>query len=137
MPQGSYLPDIQELRAHFDNLVQVTNTASASTTLNNGDAATFSMTSSSMAGGILNAETDVTLYLGSVSAANAFPDGANITMSQWQIMGPFTDWGAVNAGKNNVVTKIFIRNISAGTQTVLFRGWARTIINSLSNLGSS
>lgn len=138
MARGVAIPDIQELRQHFDNLVQVSNTASGSTTLNNGDAVTFTMTTASLSKGILNAEPDTTLYLGTVSTNTAFPDGSGIDMSQWQIMGPYTDWGSASANKNDVKTKVYIRNISAGaSQTILFRGWARVIINSMSNLGSS
>ncbi|MDD5407019.1 MAG: hypothetical protein PHE73_08795 [Sulfurovaceae bacterium] len=128
------LPFLDKLRKAIEQIVVLSNVAAASTTLGNGQQAVFTMTTTGSSGARILADTDITIYMDSISAANAFPGGANIDMSQWQMVGPFNDWGATNNINNK--SRLFLRNISAGSHTVVFRGQCRLIQNSVS-LGSS
>jgi len=124
----SVLEDIKALSRRLDSLIESTGTATGSISLANGEEITFTITTSSNSNAKVLPVVDLTLYIGSVADANRLPEGSGITESQWQVIGPWSDWGATN--NVNHKTKIFIRNISAGTQTVLIKTISRVIVNS-------
>ena len=120
--------EIKSIERRLDGIIVSTGTASGSTTLGNGDQTVFTITTTSGSGAKVNVASDVTLYIGSVAAANQLPGGSAIDESQWQVIGPWNDWGATD--NVNVKTLIYVRNISAGSQSVLLRTISRTIVNS-------
>lgn len=69
---------------------------------------------------------DWTIYIGSVSNANLLPGGSGTDASQWQIIGPWNDAGSTE-GVNYTKSRLYIRNISAGSQTVIVYVRARLI----------
>ena len=75
----------------------------------------------------LMATMDLTIYVGSVLAANQLPGGSTIDETTYQIIGPWYDWGATD--NKNVKVKLYILNISAGTVTILTRSVWRYISN--------
>jgi hypothetical protein len=129
-------PESKQLRQAVENIIQTTVTGSATSgTLANGDSWFFTITFTNTAGAKTLVVPDVTLYLTSVSSANQFPDGSNITITDWTIIGPWNDWGDTN--NTNTVTRIGITNISAGNQVVLLRTQGRVIANTLTGGGSA
>ena len=73
----------------------------------------------------------ISLYQDSVLAANRIPNGANIDPDDYQVYMA-SDWGALPADKNDIstlVAKIYIRNLSNSSKTVLERCEVRYIIN--------
>jgi hypothetical protein len=64
------------------------------------------------------------LYVTSVTQANALPGGANNTESNWQIIGPFRSLSksdGTEAGQGEACFQLFVRNITAGTVDVIWR----------------
>lgn len=133
---GIGIQAVTDLRRSIESLITITSPESASTTLSNGEFATFTITTTGTSGGVTMVIHDFTLYLGSVSAAHALPDGSSIDMSQWQVVAFPNDWGATN--NINTVTKVYVRNISAGaSQTVAIHVQARMLQNSVTLGGTS
>jgi len=110
------------------NVINLFDTQEATTTLNNGDDAVLSLTIVNQRDAAMIAEPEFSLWEGSISSANLLPGGSNIDESQWQIIGPWNEWtegaviglsGAFDVAipEDTVVSKIYIRNISAGAST--------------------
>lgn len=119
--------DVRIVNQRLDGLVQGTNSASGSFELDNGEWVIFTISVVNDAGAKILTTVDLTLYVDSVSADNALPGGDNIDESQWQIIGPWNDLRATDGVGQEI--KVYIRNISAGTQTVLVNAQARVIPN--------
>ena len=107
----------------FGEIATVTNLASGSTTLSNGDQAVFTATTEQdQQFDLLNAEPFISLYIGTVTAANQLPGGSGVDESQWQVIGPFYDYQSWNGSKYQSKMIVYVRNISAGaSQTVNIR----------------
>lgn len=103
---------------HFGTVVRSTSIVSASTSLSNGESATFTITVSNPDDRKMIALPDVTIYAGSVAAGNELIEGANITPSEWIKDGPYNDLG--DNDNINTVTKVFIANVSAGSSTAIY-----------------
>lgn len=120
--------DIRSLQRRLDVIIDHTETDSATTPLGNGDAADITITTSSNSGAKTLVAVDIALFIGSVSDDNQLPGGASINESQFQVIGPITDWNLSDG--NNSVTKLYVRNISAGSINLLLRTASRVIVNS-------
>lgn len=107
----------------------ISSDASASTAIAGGASATFSVTLASSYGLRLYAFPEFTLYKTTVSAANAIPDGASVTPSDYDILA-WIDKRASDT--NNIVLKVYVRNTTAGSQTILLRANFRYILESKS-----
>ena len=129
------IPAILDIHRAFEGIIDTTDTASGSSSaLNNGDTWVFTITISNDAGAKVLVELDVSLYQNSVATNNRLLGGAATDGSQWQIMGPWADWGSSTTlgttASIDSVWKVYVRNISAGAaQTVLIRVVARAISN--------
>src|SRR3990172_7520490 len=107
--QRGMLPRVSQLRNL--NIIKKTDTISASGTLASGEDTIFSMTTRSKKGIPVFIQEDISLFEGSIAEANLIPNGANIIMSDYQIVGP---WREQDSGDGkNIVTKIYIRNTTA------------------------
>jgi len=102
-------------------------TDSASATIGNNVQILLTHTISQANNAKMFAIPDISIYIGSVSANNQLPGGSAIDESEWQVIGPWNDWGTTD--NKNSKTKIYVRNISAGSSTVLFRVKSRFITN--------
>jgi hypothetical protein len=94
----------------------------ASTTMNNGDQIVVNYTLTQNSEYELIAENFVTVYIGSVASANILPGGSGIDESQWQMIGPFQSfarWASENYPRHQSMNTLYLRNISAGAQTIL------------------
>lgn len=130
------VPFLNVLVKAIENIISLTAVASGSTTLSNGQDATFTITTTATSKARTLVAYDWSLYLGSVSTANHFPDGANITMSNWVIIPFSNDWGDTN--NTNTVMQVYVRNVSAGaSQTVVLEVQSRLLQNSTTLGGSS
>lgn len=126
--QKDILPNAIKNRLLGD-IVGITNTASGTTTLNNGQDTTFTATVSNTQGAVIMAVADCSLYQTSVAAAQELPSGGSVDESQFYFaqLGP-NNWNSTD--NKNGVSKVYIRNISAGAATdVLIRIQYRTITN--------
>ncbi len=128
------LPFLDLLKKAIENIIQTSNTVTISTTFNNGDdkTAVFTFTSTSKAK--LEGQVDLAAYIDSVASNNSFINGANFNPSQWIVIGPFYDLDATD-GKN-VIYKLRIKNVSAGSHTVVVKAVIRAIQNSITSGGS-
>ena len=70
---------------------------------------------------------DISIYLTSVATNNQLPGGSAVDESQWQVIGPWNDWGTTD--NKNSKTKLYVRNVSAGSTLVLFRVKSRYLTN--------
>lgn len=120
--------EIKSIDRRLDGITVTTGTASGSATLANGDQAVYTITTSSDSGAKVNVGADVSLYVGSVAAANQLPGGSGIDESQWQVIGPWNDLQATDSINHKV--KVYVRNISAGSSTVILNTKSRVIVNS-------
>lgn len=57
--------------------------------------------------------TDISLYEDTETAANQIGVGSSVDESQWQVIGPFNDWGTTD--DFNIKTNIYVRNTSGST----------------------
>lgn len=123
------VPFLDFLKKAIENIISLTATATGSTTLSNGQGATFVITTTTTSGNRSMVIHDWTLYVGSVADANKLPNGSGVDMTKW-IVTPFVnDWG--DTDNKNTVAKIYVQNVSAGAnQSVLLRVQARLIQNS-------
>lgn len=62
---------------------------------------------------------EVSIYVNSVATNNQLPGGSAVDESNYQMIGPWIDWGASDGKK--VVVKCYVRNISAGSVDLLVR----------------
>jgi hypothetical protein len=129
------IPDVENIWRRIEGLVDITATASGSSDpLGNGDTWVFTLTIANKAGAVIAAELDVSLYQNTVDTDHRILGGVSVDGSEWQVMGPWADWGAsTTVGTTaavNSVWKVYVRNISAGAaQTVLIRALARVVAN--------
>ena len=122
------------------NVVKVFETLQGSVTLSNGDDATFSLRFINELDADLLVEPEWSLWQTSISSANLIPNGASIDMSDYQIMGPWNEWTEVIFNEGDVeepiptfasVSRMYVRNISAGASTVII---ARARLRYITNL---
>jgi hypothetical protein len=103
-------------------LASFTNTATGTVVMGNGDEVAFEVTVTNDLGfDMLAVEPYVALYIGTVSAANQLPNGSGIDESQWQVVGPFFDFQRVVQDHAQSAFNVYVRNISAGSVTVIFK----------------
>lgn len=127
---------INYLQKSIENIISITGSVSGSSTLNNGQYAIFTITTTGTSGNRTFVVHDWTLYIGSVAAANALPDGASITPTQWSVQTFVNDFGSTD--NVDTVTKIYVQNVSAGaSQKVIIDVQARMIQNSTTLGGSA
>jgi len=100
---------------------------SYSFTFGNGDQAVITATLETENNTKLLAILDSSLYVTSVADSNQLPSGSGVDETQYQIIGPWYDWGSTD--NKNVKVKLYVLNISAGTVTVLGRSIWRYIAN--------
>lgn len=105
--------------------LDITDTASASIELADGDGATFTITTEHDDDLRLFTTTHITVYESSVSAANKIQGGDNIGNTDYEL-SIWNDWGGTN--NNNVVHKVWVVNNSGGTETILLRVNARFVV---------
>ncbi len=120
--------DIRSLQRRLDQIIDQTGEATGSTVLGNGDQALFTITTSSNSGAKVMVAADIAVYIGTAVTANQLPGGASIDESQWQVIGPWNDFESSDG--INTKTLVYIRNISAGSQTVILKTASRVLINS-------
>lgn len=121
---------LDTLTKGVENIVTVVGTQEQSVTLSEGDANTFYMTADSVSGAAMHVIFEWTIWVGSVADQNNFPDGSNVTPSDWLII-PFLN-DLANSTMNQVVGKIYVKNVSAGNgQAVILRYQTAVIQNSL------
>lgn len=107
LSQNDIMPKTIDNRA-LGNIIQVSNTASASASLAPGDEVTFVATSLSFSGERLMDYGDMSLYETSVLAANRIPGGSNITKGTYQVIGPFNDYQRTDG--ENSKQMVYVRN---------------------------
>lgn len=131
------LQDVTDIRQSLTGIVEQTNLISVTITpaLNNGDVLKSILTVTNSGNVRILGVADWTYYIGSVAANNAIPMGSGVDMSQWQYIPPNPDWGLTD----NINLKIcaYLRNISAGTQTILERIRVRVIANTITRTGTA
>jgi len=121
------IPEFEDVWRRMEGLVDSSSDGTDTQTLSNGDWYCWAITISNKAGAKIQTQLDTSLYIGSVAAANQLPGGA-IDASQWQVIGPWPDWGATD--NISTVWRVYVRNISAGaSKDVLLRIRARAIAN--------
>ncbi len=97
----------------FGEIIQLGALISSTVTLSNGDQTTFTITTTPQTyNNRILALPDITLYVGSVADNNRLPGGSAVTASQWQIIFLGNDY--LSNDGYDIVTKVFVRNISAG-----------------------
>ena len=132
----SRLPVINGLTKAIENIISLTDTVSGSTTLSNGQGATFTITTTATSGNRTMTIHDYAIYIGSVSGNNVLPNGASIDMTKWIVSSFTNDWNDTDF--LNTVTKVYVQNVSAGaSQTVIIEARARFIQNSTTLGGAS
>lgn len=112
------LPGNVDNRALGEVILSV-ETSTASASFGNGDQVLLTHTLTQNQGAKMLASVEVGVYIGSVADANQLPGGSGITESNYQVIGPWFDWADTDG--NNVVLKIYVSNISAGTVTIIFK----------------
>jgi hypothetical protein len=122
-------------------VVKVSENAEASTSLNNGEDVVFTTLFVNDKKADFIVEPEFSLWQGSISFLNLLPGGSNVDPSEFQIIGPWNEWteGAVLglSGAFDIalptyvsVSKIYVRNISAGASTtIIARARLRYITN--------
>ena len=106
--------------------LQLSATASNSTSLANGASVAFTMTLTNASGKRLFGIPFVTLYEGSVAGGNEIGYG-NARDASYRVVSIALDWGTTD--NNNLITKVSITNNTGSTQTILFRGNWRFLVN--------
>lgn len=92
-----------------------------STTLNNGEDIVFTSTLSQNDEYQIIALPYISLYVGSIASANLLPGGSGVDESQWQVIPTLYNWDSWDLNEyplDKEYSSIYVRNISAGTQTV-------------------
>ena len=102
-------------------------TESASATIGNNVQILLTHTISQENNAKILAIPDFSIYIGSVTTATQLPGGSSIDESEWQVIGPWNDWGTTD--NRNSKTKLYVRNVSAGDSLVIFRVKSRFITN--------
>ena len=94
----------------------------ATTVLGNNEQATVSFFISQSREYEEKGDLYVSVYVGSVAAANLLPGGSGVDESQWQVIGPYFDyseWESAGFPAHEDYVTLYIRNISAGSQTLI------------------
>lgn len=108
----------------ISNVVFGSESGSAQTTRGNGEQAVITSTLTQNNKFEILGVHYIEIYIGSVATANQLPGGSSIDESQWQVIGPFyakRNWDNAVNPKHEEISVTYIRNISAGNQTVIFR----------------
>lgn len=126
--QRDILPQAVKTRSLGD-VIRRTAQAQGSQELDNGEQVVFEVETVSKAGVRVLAIPDISVYVGSATSANQLPGGSSIDESDWQFIGPWQDLAATDG--NTVNTIVYVRNISAGTSTVILQVKSRLITNRL------
>lgn len=124
------ISSLNVLTKGIENIVTVVGTRQQQVTLSNGGSNTFYMTADSTSGAFMHVIFEWTIWVGSVANQNNFPDGSNVDPSQWIII-PFLN-DLANSTSNQVVGKVYVKNVSAGGgQVVILQYQTAVIQNSL------
>lgn len=97
------------------DFIKDTDTVIDSATLASGEDVVFTMTTQSSKDVRIWTQENISLFEGSISEDNLIPAGANVTASDYQIIGPIRDQSSGDG--NNIVSKIYIRNTSSTPST--------------------
>lgn len=124
--QRNIFPQSVSVRA-FNDVIKLSETGSASTSLGNGDQVVITNTLSQKYGARLLSFVDISVYVDSVATTSQLPGGTSIDESNWQVIGPWYDWAATDG--QNVKILLYIRNISAGSVTLYIRTQHRYIVD--------
>jgi len=120
------------------HVVNVTDNAEASTSLANGEDALVSLILNNNKDADIIGEPEFSLWQDSISAANLLPIGSGIVASEYQIIGPWNEWTEVLLLGGEIdlaiptlamVSRLYVRNISAGAITLIVRARMRFITN--------
>lgn len=104
----------------------ITSTASASfSALPDGDNVIFTITTEHSQGLRIFITAHISVYEGSVSAANKIQGGDNIGNTDYELT-IWPDWGATN--NKNVVHRVWVLNNSGGPEDILIRVNSRFIV---------
>lgn len=109
---------------NLDHFIFGSGVDTASTVLANTEQAVLTSTLNQTTGAELQGIFYIAIYIGSVADANLLPGGSGIDESQWQVIGPrysYENWSAVSFSQSKDIASIYVRNISAGSQTVIFK----------------
>lgn len=130
---GIQQPESKQLRHALENIIQNTSVATTtSPSFGNGQNVILTTTVSSNAGAEVLSSLDISFYQDSVSAANLFPGGSNISLGAWIFLGPYSDYASNN--NLNQVYKTVLINVSAGNHTIIFKTQLRVIQNTISTV---
>ena len=110
--QRDFLPQAVQNR-HLGDIITLGQTVSASVSVNAEDFILFQIVTSSLIDRLLLTATEISLYEGSVGAANQIGVGGNVDESEYQIFISKDLEDARNA--TGTVTNIFVRNIGGTT----------------------
>lgn len=108
--QRDILPTATQSRNLAGNTIAFSEYATTSVTLSAGSFTTIAATVADIQGAGILTVPDITLYEGSIAAANQIPNGSSITPSDYQIVGPWQDERANNG--SDTVTKVYLRNVA-------------------------
>lgn len=124
--QRSIMPQSVSVRA-FSDVIKLSLTASGSTTLGNGEQVLFTNSLTQEQDARLMSIVDMSLYVGSLATSNQLPGGSSIDESDWQVIGPWYDFASSDG--RNIKVLLYVRNISAGSSTLLLRTQHRYIVD--------
>ncbi len=124
--QKDLLPTSVESGA-FGEIILERDTETASATIGNNVQILLTHTISQKNNAKMFAIPDISIYIGSVATDNQLPGGSSVDESEWQVIGPWNDWGTTD--NQNSKTKIYVRNISAGDSLVIFKIKSRFLTN--------
>lgn len=111
----------------FGDIVLIDDSSSASFSLTPGEEVFVVFTTLNKFNARMFVSLSLSLYENSISSQNQFFSGTNVNESEYQIIGPFSDW--LYTDNRNVKTKIYIRNLSSSTKNLIIVGRSRYIIN--------
>ena len=101
---------------------QVTDIASASTSTGSGQQHVVEIDLSSRTGDdLVAAEVYVGIWVDSIADENHLPGGSSIDESQWQLYSPQFNYRLWDGSKDESKLFLYVRNISAGSHTLLIR----------------
>jgi len=109
---------VRSTKPRNTQIIHVTDTIEKSATLAAGIDTVFEMTTSSKLGVPVFIQEDISLFESSLSAGNLIPNGANIDMSDYQIMGPWREQS--DGDGKNIVSKVYVRNAGVASSATDF-----------------
>lgn len=92
----------------LQNPIQLGNTSFATLSFDPGDEFAITATTTPDFDYVLFGFAEISLYENSIADENQIGVGSNIDESNWQILGPFNDWGTTD--NYNLKSNIFIRS---------------------------